>query len=277
MDYERFKPPAEMIEVSTKDDKDHFIEPPIKDYSHFLRGETKNRSAKRYRRSIIGIVILVLVVLGAGGYQELHHHSVLTPTHQTKKNSSSQASRAGLAMHSYMSSNFGVSLNYPRGWTVTSDTATSLTLRSPVMNLKDAAAKIIAARILIMVVPKGQLPSTLSSNDAVAVLPSQDISYNKPGASQNAKTNISFLQYSTATLSGTLDGIYLTGNGGYQKDAPILRTDIALLNPLISVTFGQCANTVCAQLQDLSISAQNWSDPSFSGPLLSILKSLSFQ
>ena len=124
---------------------------------------------------------------------------------------------------------------------------------------------------------KGYVPKAFSSG-SVAVLSSQKIAFDSPTTQQAADTYISFVQYPTTNIKGGLDGIYVTGNYGYQKYQNIPSTNIASIDPFVDVTFYSCANSSCptTSRQPLTISARDWSDSSFSSPILLILKSFSF-
>jgi hypothetical protein len=134
----------------------------------------------------------------------------------------------------------------------------------------------VLGKIIMLVQPQGAIPSDFGTGNAVAVRDSQLLKYSNPSASQLAQTYLSFIQYDSATISGTLNAIYITGNYGYQKDQIIQRADIATLNPLVTITFGQCATAACSNVGDLSIQANDWNNSALSTPIFTILKSLSF-
>lgn len=278
MDNDRFNPVRPEPEPPVNRSKDPFREPPIKDYSHLLRGEPPKqlKAHRRTRKVILGIIVIGVVgTAGFIGYTKFWHQTS-KPKATTQTATKTAAANKQVATTSYSSSNFGVSLKYPKDWAVTNDTATSLTVTSPAMSLVSDSGQTVQGKAVLIVTPQGQLPAAFGSSDAIAVLNSQQIKYDQPTTAQLAQTYVSFVQYNSATLTGELDGIYITGNNGYQKDQTVPRVDIANLNPLATITFGQCSGTNCSAPQNLSIKSSDWSNPALSTPILNIIKSLAF-
>jgi hypothetical protein len=146
------------------------------------------------------------------------------------------------------------------------------------MKLTDAQGQAVTAQIFMTMVPQGQVPAVFGNTDATAVLTSQLIKYTNPTSSQRAQTYLSFVQYASTVTLGGLDGLYVTGNYGYQKDQNIPRTDVVNLNPLVTITFGKCSDATCATgATPLTIASTDWNSSSLSAPILSLLTSLSFQ
>jgi hypothetical protein len=281
MEYDRFRPnPHPVDDDSTTD----YTEPPVKDYSQFLDNPGSKRPSspqQRQPRRKAAVIILILVVLAGGGYGAYYHtnHKAVASqpatTAQTKPTKPTAATPK-IATTSYDSPNFNLALNYPTGWTVAGDTASSLTIESPAMQLTSSAGQSVSGKVVLSLQPEGQLPSAFGTSDATAVLNSQLISYAQPTSTQRAQTYLSFVQYASTTTTGALDGIYITGDYGYQKDQTIPRSDIAGLDPLATVTFGKCADTACTSLTTTNITASSWTSTSFSPPILTLLKSLAF-
>ena len=124
---------------------------------------------------------------------------------------------------------------------------------------------------------QGQNLNVFDKGNATAVLASQKIAYTSPTQNQRANTYLSFLQYASTTQNGALDGVYITGDNGYQKGQDVPKSDVAGITPLVSVTFIQCANSACSgSTTALSVAASAWSDTSLSGPVTKMLESLAF-
>jgi hypothetical protein len=277
MENDAFQPtPKEPSEPPHSSRKDPYAEPPVKDFSHLLNGKP---APKRHTARNIFLVVLLLIVLGGGAgvyWKFFYTKPVVYTKQQTKKAQPTTSSTVSVPTKSYTSAGFGVTFNYPKTWAISDGGSASLSIVSPVMKLTDANGKMIDGKIIILFQPQGQIPSSFGTSSAVAVLNSQVIKYNSPSSSQAAQAYLSFVQYASASVVGTLNGIYVTGNYGYQKDGVIPQSDLASLNPLITVTFGQCTSTACSSLESLSVSANAWNSSEFATPILDTLKSLTF-
>jgi hypothetical protein len=272
MDNEAFKPPQKtsLPEPPYSRRKDPYVEPPIKDFTHLLNGKPIAKKPKRHTSRNILIALLVIILLGGGGAgvyigfirpKPKVEHKTETAKTQVITNKPSTVPTT-----SYTSAGFGVTLSYPKNWTISDGGATLFSVTSQTVN----------GKIIVLFQPQGKIPAAFGTTSALAVLNSQLISFTSPTAEQAAQTYLSFVQYSSATLVGTMNGIYVTGNYGYQKDGTIPESDLTGLNPLITVTFGQCTGTNCSNLDDLSLSSNEWSNGAFSTPIINILKSLQF-
>lgn len=285
MDNDRFQPQPKVdqtTETKVKTGKDPFAEPPIKDYSHLL--SAKARPSKKQHRTmrIVGLVLLLVIVLGVGayfGYKRFHKTPPAQPaaTVQKQTATSNNAAPPTIPTQSHTSAGYGVTFNYPTSWSVLDNGSTSLNIDSPVMALTAANGSSVSGKIVVAFAPQGQVPASFGTAAATAVLPSQLVKYSNPTSSQRAQTYLSFLQYAATKTIGGLDGIYITGNYGYQKGQDIPRTDVSNLNPIVTVTFGSCTNGTCTTPTPITIKSTMWSDSSFSAPITTILTSLSFQ
>lgn len=250
------------------------------DYSHFMPPvgkHSKHRSSKVLQSFA---VIVIIGVLGIGGYLLLHkkpakNNQQAPTTQQTTQSSDAITS----ATKNYQSTDFGLSFDYPADWTVTEAAGSNkIVVSSPGLSLTDTSGQRTTGQVLLTVDQKGNNLSMFDKGNAVAVLDSKKVSYTKPSSSQRAQTYISFLQYITTSASGALDGVYVTGDSGYQKGQAIPEVDIAKVDPLIRVTFMQCANSTCSgTTTPMSIAASEWSDTTFSRPIESMIESLVVQ
>jgi hypothetical protein len=247
------------------------------DYYKQINPKPKSHKATR----ITGSIVLVLLLAGAG-FAAYWHFTTATPkaksnpvaVHQAQSEADSAANQQ-VPTKTYASTNFQVTINYPEAWTI-ADTATDLAITSPMMQLTDATGAAVNGKIVMNMVPKGTLPAAFGTG-ATAVLNSVKVNYTQPTPTQRASTYLTFAQYAATTTTGALDGIYVTGNYGYQKDQNIPSTDIMNVDPLITVTFQKCADATCtAGLTALSIKSTDWNDATFSAPIKTLLTSLAF-
>ena len=237
------------------------------------------------RRSFIAVIIVVLIIAIGVGVHWLFSSPKHTPIYKaasqtasnTRTSSNSKAPSSG-PTKSYTATDFNLSFNYPAGWTVFNNGSGPMTVTSPSTQLTSASGQTVAGLITMTIQPQGQIPASFSAGAALAVLNSQKISYTHPTSAQLSQAYISFVQYSATTTKGGLDGVYLTGNYGYQKDQTIPSSDIAKISPLVTVTFTKCGNTACtSNLNPLTIASTSWSKSAFQTPIKNMLASFAFQ
>jgi len=182
-----------------------------------------------------------------------------------------------IATASYAAASYGATFNYPTSWLVVNNTGSPLLVMSPTMNLVAADGKSVLGVVEMTLAQTGYLPPAFGTQ-SVAVLTSQKVNFTNPSTTQAAATYISFIQYPSTTTVGGLDGIYVSGNYGYQKYQIIPSSNIASVNPFIAFSFLSCANPLCsvATRQPLTISSREWSNSSFVAPILLMIKSFSF-
>lgn len=225
------------------------------------------------------VVLLVLAAIGAGVYELSKQKSPAKPaTSSQHVLKSKQQPAIAAPTTQYNSSNFNLTLNYPQGWNVSDSGNGKLTVTSPTMQLTDTSGQSQAGQVVLTVQNENTVNfSMFAKGSAVAVLPSQHITYANPTPTQRATTYVSFLQYATTSAHGALDGVYITGNSGYQQGQIIPEVDITKVDPVITVTFYQCSNASCGSSKPMSINASMWNDTGFSGPIMKMLESLSLQ
>lgn len=225
-------------------------------------------------------VVLIILALAASAYWFMNRPKTKAPASTSTQNTKSQAPKPliNTATKTYNSSQFtGVSFNYPADWKVTeTDGSGVLTAVSPAVNLKTASGQTEPMALVYKIRAKQQALPELGKGGAIAVLESQKINYANPSQSQRAQTYISFLQYASTTVTG-LDGIYITGDNGYQAQQAAPQTDFISLDPLISVTFVKCiaGSTNCAPTgQAVTLATSDWNNPQLSNPIEKMLESL---
>lgn len=236
----------------------------------------KNKSRKKW---VIPILIVLLIAgAGAGGYwykTKSKTTSEPSTTSQTVTTKQQEVGQINQKTKHYDSPNFYLGLDYPTDWEVADAGGGKMTITSPVLQLKSAQGRTTKGEIILSIYQKGQNLTAFDAGNAVAVLDSEKLTYTKPSQNQRGSTYISFLRYAKTTLSGALDGVYITGNNGYQKDQNIPKTDIAGVDPQISITFTQCSDGTCSTTpRPLSIASSSWDDAQLSTPIKKMLSSL---
>jgi uncharacterized protein (UPF0333 family) len=247
------------------------------DYSQFMPPVGKQSRRHGRGTKIVILVVVILCIAGAGGYVLMKHHKKPAPV-ATTHSTTTKPPAAVTTTKQYNSAQLGVTFSYPSNWTVTEDdTSNVITVQSPAMSLTSATGSKVTGEVSMTI--NQQTPSLpmFTAGNAVAVLASQKINYTNPSSSQRAQTYVSFLQYEATTTEGALDGVYITGDSGYQKQQAIPEVDIANVAPLVRVTFAQCSNAKCTgNTSALSIASTSWNTTTFSQPILAMLESLDF-
>jgi hypothetical protein len=170
-----------------------------------------------------------------------------------------------------------LSFSYPETWGVLDDGSGKLTVTSPAIALKNGNGKTVQGRVVAMIRNKQPALDEFKKGNAVAALISEKLSYTKPTDSQRAQTYISFLNYASSTTNG-IDGIYITGDNGYEKGQAIPQTDVIQTDPLITVGFVQCSDTNCSSGGTaLTVSSDEWKNTDFKTPITAFITSLAIK
>jgi len=232
--------------------------------------KTENKSHKGV---IIAIVLVLLLAAGgAAGHFKFYKTAKLAPTIQT---ATTKVAVIESSTKTYSSPNFYLTFKYPANWTVNDTGGGQMSVISPPVQLKSASGQTVTGQVEMLIRNNQQKLSEFNAGNATAVIDSQKIAYTSPSQTQRANTYLSFLQYATASNSG-LDGVYITGDFGYQKGQAIPLVDVSKGDPIISVTFVKCSDSSCSgKTTPLSISQTAWDDPAFSAPIIKMLQSLS--
>jgi len=240
------------------------------------------KKPKRKWPKVLTWTLLALVLLGGiggGVYWQFFRNKPATTTQTPTTESNTQAptnNKIATATKHHDSTNFSLSFDYPEDWTVTDEDGDMLTVTSPTLQLKDATGESVNGQIVLTITQKGQKLQAFEEGNATAVRKSEKIAYTKPTPAQRANTYLSFLRYATTASTDTLDGIYITGDYGYQVDQAIPKVDAAKLDPLVTVTFKKCSNNTCDTAEPLGVASSSWDDAAFATPIKKMLKSLTF-
>ena len=266
---------------------------PADERAYMTQEEADRQARLEYLRSIapapkkkhlwVRIVLMVVLVaaLAAGGYWLWHteskHHTNDTKATATQKSTPATSSQA-IATSPHTSTGLSLSFNYPQGWTVSDTGGATLTVTSPAMTLKSANNQNVTGQVIATIQSQQSTIPAFQKGDATAVMSSQKITYTQPTQDQRAQTYISFLSYAGSTSSG-IDGVYITGDDGYQQGQNIPQSDVVQVNPLITVTFKKCANSGCTGTSTpLTLAASSWnSSATVTKDALAFLTSLAIQ
>lgn len=224
----------------------------------------------------IFVAVLLVAAIAGAVYWKFFHNKKPAPvaTSQASTQTTPKSDIYTNKTKSVSSTNVGLTLTYPESWDV-SDQTDKLTIASPVTSFADASNQRINGKIVLTVQPKGSELPAFAKSGVISALDSQKIKYTKPTSIQRGETYMSFLQYTQALTKGQLDGVYVTGDFGYQANQYVPKTDIAKLDPLITVTFLKCADDTCADSAASSIQSDMWaSNAEFQKTITAMLKSI---
>lgn len=256
---------------------DHPNELPLNDEHRYPEPAPKHEHVapdyhkKQKDRPIFTYVIVAVLAIGL---IVAAYWTVFKPKSASDNNQSAQTkspTKIESDTKHYDSPNFYLGFDYPSNWTVNDNGGPQMTVVSPVVKLKDAQSQTVNGKIIMTIRNKSEKLTEFDKGNAIAILNSEKITYTKPTQTQRGDTYISFLNYASSPSDG-LDGVYITGDNGYQKDQAIPLVDISKSDPVISVTFQKCTEGKCTPL---TVGEKSWSDPSFSKPIKSLLESLS--
>lgn len=264
-----------------KTPKDPFKELPVKDFSYI--NDPKQKPPKKSKpRTFLYVLIFFLVIILIGLFIFLYKNYKHQSTANNVQNTTQKSSKQSVAKEdinsttAYNSSTLNLGLNYPSNWKVANPTSNSLSFTSDKLILADANNKKVSAKIVVTIIPQGQVPSLFNGNGVVAVAPSKLIAYDNPTPNQAAQTYISYLQYPTTTTVGGLDAEYITGNNGYLKTDSVLNSSMVSLSPLVSASFYLCQSVNCSAQNPLTLSSNAFLNSIYNIQIEKMFKSLVF-
>lgn len=250
------------------------------DYANYQPPQ-KQRSPIWRKLAIVGAAIVVLFAIVGAVYWFVLREKTPIQTADTAQNSQSGSqlaqadSQITTKTKHYVSQNFRLEFDYPEDWFAGQDNAEQITLLSPDLKLKDTDNKDVVGQISLSIQSNGLKIPGVEGDGAVASRASTKINYVKPTSAQRDSTYISFLRFSESQSAQALDGVFITGDLGYQKDQNVLSADIEKVNPIIYLNFYLCPNTGCIEVSGVyGIGLATWDNPNISGPLTKMLESL---
>lgn len=248
----------------------------------------REQKPKKKRGKWVVLLILLLLAAGAGGYyyfvmrdsqagQKTHAKQQPTTTEDTTPVATDEE-QGPAKLTQYTSTAFPLSLKHPSDWTP-AEQGGVLTVTSPVVKLTDASGQTVDARMVVTVRAKQDKPAEFTTGPVLAVLDSDKITYDHPAITQQGLAYITYAQYSTASVKGAMNGIYITNDYGYKYKQVVPVGDIAKLNPLVEVTFVSCVDAECAATTQtpLAVSSTAWKLDTINRPVVEdLLKSFTF-
>jgi hypothetical protein len=210
--------------------------------------QEQRRKSKR-NKSIL-IILVALAALGAGGYflfLKIKDKPAPPPAQQTNQTQNTEAQQE-VPTEKYNSSDLQLSLDYPNNWTVDDSEQGLLKITSPSVKLKDSNGTEVDGKVAFTIISAGSDVTGFTGTSGVAVADSEKISYDQPTQSQREQTYVTQVKFS----GNGLNVIYITGDSGYKKDQDVPKSDVAKIEPIISVTFE------AADGSPLTIEASEW-------------------
>lgn len=232
------------------------------------------------RNILIALCILLLAIGGGAAYWFFVREKPAQNTAANKPASQQAQSEPVSAIaeetKNHNSKNFSLSFDYPKDWNVVDEeSGEKLTATSPAMQLTGADNQKVTGQIVLTFRKQGQPLGEFDAGNALAIRDSEKVAYTAPSPGQRGSTYLSFLAYANAANPAALDGVYVTGDSGYQKGQAVPLVDISKVNPVITLTFQSCTDGACSDASPpLAIANSMWDAAVFSGPLKKMLESL---
>lgn len=246
------------------------------DYAKYSPPSKPPNQLKRWL--IWGLILAVIFAALVVGYEMFKKPKTRkngTTSDQTSQSQTTASQTPITATKNYASQNFALSFDYPNDWTVTDVGGGIMIVKSPGMSLTNASGQPVKTIISLSFRNKTYKLGEFDAGNALAERDSTKIAYTKPTQSQRGDTYISFLRYAKST-SG-LDEICVTGNNGYKASQAIPAVDLAKVDPVVCISFTTDVGNTKQPTQGVTVASSVWDNPSFSTPLVNILKSLVIQ
>jgi hypothetical protein len=255
-------------------------------YEDYEKRKSFSYSVPTHRgRKTVVVVILVLILLGGVGYgaywfltkKDSNKSADKSPSNSQQSTDDQSADEELITTETehYTSNSFMLEFDYPKDWKVSETDGGLLTGKSPAIALKQADGKSVTGQVIFTIRNKQQEMPEFDKGNATAVLASEKINYTKPSSAQRGSTYLSFLTYAGSAQANRLDGVFITGDVGYQKGQAIPKADFTPVDPVISVTFMKCADQACAdEGTQIGIDAAMWQKTGFGTAIKSMLQSL---
>lgn len=223
------------------------------------------------------LITIVLIAAAAYGAYWIGNHEATKSQTPPKKQQTAQRSQQTQAdtnqVVAYTSSNYSLSFNYLKNWTV-SDTTTKLTVISPAMELSTVTGGKSSVHLVVTIQNPVKTIPGFPDSGGFASLESQDLTYTQPTGVQSGQTYVSYVGYSSAT---GLDAIYVTGNSGYQQGQVVPMSDITQVNPFIAVQFETCSDNACTNGKPVTLTANDWQASTANKDITNLIESLQLQ
>ncbi|HUC87757.1 MAG TPA: hypothetical protein VMR95_01230 [Candidatus Binatia bacterium] len=247
------------------------------------------KSAKVSAPFIAIIVLLLLVIIGAGVFLAFRHHKTTpkvaatktTTVQPAKTSTSSTSSNADTQKYVSNGNDLNLTFNYPNDWTVTpvsgdNSTDQTITLTSPLTSITNAAGATVTGKVTLTVRPGSDTINELNAASPVAAAASTQIGYTTPTAQQYQYPYVTFIHFSTgASVPGAFEEVIITGTTQFTQNEALSADDLSGLDPIISAAFTTCTTQTCTGTgaAPLSITSSDWASGSIFQQVLAVFES----
>lgn len=235
----------------------------------------KDRKRKNKRNALIGLTLLLLGVVGFGVYQFVLNKPLEKSTPASEQPATqTQAAEPSDTVETYTSEELGISFEHLSTWVIDDTTEGLVTISSPLVKLTGSDGQEVDGKVVVSFMGAGsEVPVYENTQGLAALLDSEKITYDEPTPNQREQTYISFGGLTPAGINA----VFVTGNSGYKKGQMIPEADVKKVEPIISVMFYQCPDTVCDPADgasELAIEVESWAENQATVAALALLKSL---
>lgn len=236
--------------------------------------EVQPLQQQRRRKKITSIVltILFLILVAAGGW---YYFNKTPPSQPTERSDSatmqSEEKVISADTVTYESPQFFLSFKHPSDWEVVDERGTGmLKVTSPLIDIP-MDGESVSGKVVFSIRSKTDKLEEFEGGNGLAVMESEKITYSNASQSQRGETHITFVSYAGSVSSALIDGVYITGDFGYQKDQAVPKVDIQKIDPIINLSFVSCDGSCTVKV---AIPPTSWQQQNFGGQLKTLLQSL---
>ena len=251
----------------------------------YVKSIVSPRKPTRTWLRLVVVLVLLGVLLGAGGYVLSKHNKAKTPAKKASSGTSQVApsgSTSTTTTH-YVSngSDLNLSFDYPNNWTATpaSGTNTSdqtITLNSPLVTIINSAGASTTGKVTFTIRPGTATLNELSSGQATTAQASVQIAYSKPTSAQYQYPYVTFIHLKGgANPTAAFEEVLVSGTTQFSAGQGITDTSVAA-DPIITASFYSCATAACSGAAEtpLSITNDTWLNNTVFQQTLTLIESL---
>jgi hypothetical protein len=245
----------------------------MKAKANFMSEVEPLKEFKKKRKIKVAVLVLIIVA-GAMALVVLNSPRIHAPDQAAMSAPEAivvQQKLISEEVERYSSSQFFLSFEHPTDWEIIDESRSGeLTATSPIVDIP-AGESIVSGKVVLRIKNNSNKYEEFETGNSTAVINSEKIKYLKPSSAQRGETYLSFLSYAGSASSSLIDGVYISGDFGYQKEQAIPKVDIQKIDPNISVVFLACDGTCDLPL---SITPDAWASSQFGQRVKNILLSL---
>lgn len=243
--------------------------------------------AGRKKYLLLGVIVIIAVLIGAGAYLLFTRNSKPKPVAKTPVvvstvvKPSDQPVSTTTSNYVSKGSDLNLSFDYPSNWTVNppsgaNPTDQTITVNSPLTTIVGADGKSVVGKVTISLRPANAQLTELSSGVSTVAQDSVQIAYTKPTPAQYQYPYLIFIHLlGGSNPTSAFEEVLVSGHTKFAKNASITDSNIAV-DPIITANFYSCKTNACtgSDAINLSITNDTWLNTTIFQQTLAVFKSL---